>query len=73
MPKRTLYEDKKVKNGAKPKKPIYRFMLELFESDFREYDFKKMIKFLAMEWGVSMKDAILISVKDALIKLTKKE
>lgn len=73
MPKRTLYNDIKVKSKAKSKKPLYRFELQLFESDFREYDFKKMIKFLAMEWGVSMKDAILISVKDAFLTLTKKE
>ena len=73
MPKRSLYDDIKVKNKPKSKKPVYRFELQLFESDFREYDFKKMIKFLAMEWGVTMKDAILLSVKDAFLKLTKNE
>ena len=65
MTKRSLYNEIEKKEPKSKRKVLYRFGLELYEKDYEHYDFQKMLKWLSLEWGCSMKDVVLISLKDA--------
>ena len=67
MPKRTLYTPEK---SDPDKKIVYEFHLQVKKEDAKHYDFQKMIKYLALEWGCTMREAILMSLKDSFEKLT---
>ena len=67
MPKRTLYEQKKTRSEDNI---VYEFHLKIKKEDAEHYDFRKMIRFLALEWDCTMREAILISLKDSFEKLT---
>ena len=67
MPRRNLYDEVIKKKSPETKKVKYAYILKLYEEDFEHYDFKKMLRYLSLEWDCSIKEVILLSLKDAYL------
>lgn len=64
MVRRKLYEDIKDKESENKTTIKYSYLLQLQKEDYDVYDFQKMLRYLSNEWKCSMKEVLLIGLKD---------